>query len=342
MSSLPPNESRYYKLHPDLSGLINLFSNFVVQWTSCQETSDTWAVLRLSHIKTKITQGWELQPQHIVCVCTACVWVSIFVGGPVVAYDHELVIPPCLPSRGIHSVRAQVCLQTWQQQWDRDKGLFFSCRAAKWQRWEQNVLHVLSSSNQVKNIKKKIHWMSSYRDKLLKVHMTHARILFYLVFFFFLSLLVLCLLWQASSLSANAVAPPPRQRERRRLWASWMSAGEGSSSPNSTTTHRDDWQPKRTISRFLQWSTKWCVHQFVKKKIKKSYGMSWCQSVLLCIFEILAPFWIFLHQMLHTMWCEHDAKNVFYYLFNDTMLEKRELMFVLSVYLYSKPLKNTG
>lgn len=47
-------------------------------------------------------------------------------------------------------------------------------------------------------------------------------------------------------------SPPPRQRARRRLWASWMSAGDGSSSPSSTTTQSDDWHPNRTISRFLQ------------------------------------------------------------------------------------------
>lgn len=45
---------------------------------------------------------------------------------------------------------------------------------------------------------------------------------------------------------------PPRQSARRRPCASWMSAGEGSSSPSSTTTHREDWQPNRIISRFLQ------------------------------------------------------------------------------------------
>lgn len=54
--------------------------------------------------------------------------------------------------------------------------------------------------------------------------------------------------------------PPPRQSARRRPCASWTSVGEGSSSPSSTTTHREDWQPNRIISKFLR-SRNTCQHR---------------------------------------------------------------------------------
>lgn len=84
---------------------IQLFRNCVVQWTSCQDTSYAWAVLRLSHIRTKITELWEpATSTHCLCVC-ACVWISISARGPALADDRVLVIRLCLPSRGICRVR---------------------------------------------------------------------------------------------------------------------------------------------------------------------------------------------------------------------------------------------
>ena len=87
----------------------------------------------------------------------------------------------------------------------------------------------------------------------------------------------------------HVLSSPPRQRARRRLCASWMSAGEGSSSPNSTTTHREDWQPNRIISKFLQKSTERLLsHHYTCNKL----GFLWNLDVLYGYVSYLSEQWI--------------------------------------------------
>lgn len=92
---------------------------------------------------------------YALSVCAPCVrvCVSISAGGPVVADDHELVMPLCLPSRGICSVRACVraslfadmtttksvltkaCFSAAEPQTGRDENTMFCMWSAVQIRW---------------------------------------------------------------------------------------------------------------------------------------------------------------------------------------------------------------
>lgn len=98
-------------------------------------------ILRVSSVeilarKNKNHRAVRTGDLYALSACAPCVrvCVSISAGGPVVADDHELVTPLCLPSRGICSVRVRVRQSVCRHDNNKDKGLFFSCRAANWPR----------------------------------------------------------------------------------------------------------------------------------------------------------------------------------------------------------------
>lgn len=154
----------------------NFYSNCAVQWTSCQDTFYARAVLRFSHVKNKNhrrVENYNLNTLSAraqrVCACVRAFGSALLLEAPVVAYVHEPVIPPCLPSRGIQSLRVWVCLQTWQQQRVLTKAcFFFFCffLAAGLQNGrDENRMSCMCSAAQVRwRILKKINKLNTLRQ----------------------------------------------------------------------------------------------------------------------------------------------------------------------------------